>query len=64
MFIYGKLCLGGEKVKTYTIKEASEILKYNAEYLRQKIKRKEIEAVKVGRKWILTEETIKEILKG
>lgn len=49
-------------MKTYTIKEAAEILKYNAEYLRQKIKKGEIQAVKVGRHWVVKEETIKNIL--
>ena len=51
-------------MKTYDIKEASKILQYNEEYLRRLIKTGKIKAVKVGRKWIIKEETIKELLKG
>ena len=51
-------------MKTYDIKEASKILQYNEEYLRRLSKTGKIKAVKVGRKWIIKEETIKELLEG
>jgi len=51
-------------MKTYSIKEAAIILHYNAEYLRKLIKKGDIKAVKIGKKWIIKEETIKELLEG
>ena len=50
------------KMKTYDIKEAAGILHYNQEYLRKLIKKGTIKAVKVGKKWIIKEETVKELL--
>jgi excisionase family DNA binding protein len=49
-------------MKTYSIKEAAEILKNNEEWLRELIRRGKVKAVKVGRKWIVKEETINSIL--
>ncbi len=51
-------------MKVFTTKEAAEMLRYNTEYLRQKVRLGEIKAIKVGKKWLITEETIKEILGG
>lgn len=49
-------------MKTYNIKEAAEILKYNEEWLRELIRQGKVKASKVGRKWIVKEETILELL--
>lgn len=49
-------------MKTYTVKQAAEILKYNEEYLRHKLQKGEIAAIKVGRKWLIKEETMKKLL--
>lgn len=51
-------------MNTFTIKQVAEILNYNAEYLRQKIKRGDIPAIKIGRKWLIKEETLKKLLEG
>lgn len=49
--------------KTYDLKQVAELLHYNAEVLRRKLKAGEIPATKVGKKWIIKESTIKELLK-
>lgn len=46
----------------YTVKEAAKLLRYNKEYLRQKLQKGEIDAIKIGKKWMVKEETIKKIL--
>ena len=49
-------------MKTYNVKEASKILQYNEAYLRKLINDGVIKAVKVGKKWIIKEEIINELL--
>lgn len=49
--------------KTYELKKAAELLHYNAEVLRRKLKAGDIPASKVGKKWIIKESTIEELLK-
>lgn len=51
-------------MNTLDIKEAAKILHYNEEYLRKLIKKGTIEAFKVGRKWLIKEETIKKLMEG
>ena len=51
-------------MKTYSIKEAAEILKYNEEWLRELIRQGKVKASKVGRKWIIKEEEINRLLEG
>lgn len=50
-------------MKNYTTKEAAAILRYNPAYMQKKLKRGEIPAIKVGRKWLITQETIDKLLK-
>jgi excisionase family DNA binding protein len=49
-------------MKTYTVKQAAEILHYNIAYLAQKLSRGEIEATKIGGKWLIKESTILKLL--
>jgi len=51
-------------MKTYSVKEAAEILKYNEEWLRELIRQGKVKASKVGRKWIIKEEEINRLLEG
>lgn len=51
-------------MKTYDIKETAAILHYNQEYLRKLLKKGTIKATKIGKKWLIKEETIKELLEG
>ena len=47
----------------YTLKEAAEILKTTAGYIRVKIRRGQVEAKKYGHTWLLTEDELNR-LKG
>lgn len=51
-------------MKTYNVKEAAEILKYNEEWLRELIRQGKVKAFKVGRKWIIKEDEINRLLEG
>ena len=51
-------------MNTLTVKEVAAILNYNEEYLRRKIKRGEIPAFKVGKKWLIKESDLKKMMEG
>lgn len=51
-------------MKNFTPRQVAEILNYNEEVIRRKIRNKEIEAFRVGRKWLVKEETLKAIMEG
>ena len=55
--------IGGDKV-LYTTKELAEILKYNEETIRVKIRKGKIKAVKIGGEYRITEEEVERLKKG
>lgn len=50
--------------KVYTLKEVEELLKVSNRTLLNYIKAGKLNAVKIGRKWMVTEENIKKLLDG
>lgn len=50
-------------MKMYTTEEASEILKVKSKTIRSYINNKKLEAVKVGRKWLISESNLDKFLK-
>jgi excisionase family DNA binding protein len=52
-----------QPIKVYELKEVSELLKINIRVLRQYIKGGEIKASKIGRKYVITEESINDFVK-
>ena len=54
--------MNDEKIKVYELKEVCDLLKINIRVLRQYIRNGEIKASKIGRKYIITEEHLKEFL--
>ena len=55
--------IGGDKV-LYTTKELAEILKYNEETIRVKIRKGKIKAVKIGGEYRITEDEVERIKRG
>ena len=49
-------------LKNYSTKEVAELLSYNEEVVRRKIRAGEIKAVKFGKKWLIPETEIKKIM--
>ena len=50
-------------LKVYELKEVCDLLKINLQVLRRYIKDSEIKASKIGRKYIITEESLKDFIK-
>ena len=50
------------EIKNYTTKEVAEILCYDEEVIRKKIREDKIKAFKFGKKWLVKEEEIKRIM--
>lgn len=50
-------------LKVYELKEVCDLLKINLQVLRRYIKDGEIKASKIGRKYIITEESLKDFIK-
>jgi len=50
--------------KVYDLKEVCSILKISLQVLRRYIKKGEIKASKIGRKYVITEEALEEYIKG
>lgn len=50
-------------LKVYELKEICDLLKINLQVLRRYIKNGEIKASKIGRKYIITEESLKDFIK-
>lgn len=50
-------------LKVYELKEVCELLKINLQVLRRYIKDGEIKASKIGRKYIITEESLRDFIK-
>lgn len=48
----------------YTTKELAEILKYNEETIRVKIRKGKIKAVKIGGEYRITEDEVERIKRG
>ena len=51
-----------ETVKVYTLDEVAEILHTTRRTLYTYLKEGKLKAVKIGRKWIITEENLKEFI--
>lgn len=60
--VIGKV--GFEIMITYTIKELEPILKRKSKTIKKYIKDGELEAIKIGKGYIVEEESIKEFLKN
>lgn len=54
----------GKKMKVYDIKELSEMLKMNIRTLQRYVREGKLKVSKVGRKYIITEENLKEFLEA
>lgn len=52
-----------EPMKIYDVKELAEYLKVSTRTIQNYIRDGKIKGKKLGRKWIFTEETIRELLK-
>ncbi len=51
--------------KTYTAEEVAKVLNYKSvETIRRLIKNKKISAVRIGGRYVITEETLQRLLKG
>jgi len=51
-------------MKTYTIKELEPILKRKAKTIKEYIKEGELEATKIGKGYIITEESVNQLLEN
>ena len=51
-----------EEIKVYTIEEVAELLHTTRRTLYTYLKAGKLKAVKMGRKWIITEENLKEFI--
>ena len=49
-------------MKTYTIKEITGILKMDPSNIRRYLREGKIKGVKIGKKWLITEEELKRVL--
>lgn len=49
-------------IKNYDVKETAEIFKVSEQLVRKMIREKRLKAVKIGREWRVSEETISEML--
>lgn len=51
-----------ERIKVYSVEEIATILKTTRQQVRKMIQNEELPAVKVGREWRITEESLQEFL--
>lgn len=51
-----------ERIKVYSVEEIATILKTTRQQVRKMIQNEELPAVKVGREWRVTEESLQEFL--
>lgn len=49
-------------LKVYTVKEVAQILQTSRQQIRRMIQNEELEAVRVGREWRISENTLKAFL--
>ena len=50
-------------MRTYTIKEITGILKMDPSNIRKYLRQGKIKGVKIGKKWLITEEELKRVLR-
>lgn len=54
--------MNGDELKVYTVKEVAQILQTSRQQVRRMIQGEELEAVRVGREWRISEDALKAFL--